>query len=137
MTYTYTVELNEKQKRALEYAVYDINEWIVNAAQVRSRVATSEIVEIVTEYCNKNEIAIPVGELAQVEKAYELEIRKREEASERYSEAVKKIEEKYEQDKWNITRSKKESVKKMVQKAKNSPDEIDRILEQELGIQKG
>ena len=72
MTYTYTVELNEKEKRALEYAVYDINEWIVNAAQVRSRVATSEIVEIVTEYCNKNEIAIPVGELAQVEKAYEL-----------------------------------------------------------------
>ena len=72
-----------------------------------------------------------------IEKAHELEIKKREEANERYSEAVKKIEEKHESDKLNITKSKKESIKKMVQKAKHSPEEIDRILEQELGIQKG
>jgi len=72
-----------------------------------------------------------------IERAHELEIKKREEANKRYSEAVKKIEEKYEEDKWNTTHSQKEAIKKMVQKAKHSPEEIDRILEQELGIQKG
>ena len=72
-----------------------------------------------------------------IEKAHQLEIQKREEATKRYSEAVKKIEERYEKDKWNITRNKKEEVKRMVQKAKHSPEEIDRILEQEMGIQKG
>ena len=74
MTYTYTVELNEKEKRALEYAVYDINEWIVNAAKHRASVAANEIIEINTEYCNKNEIAIDVGQLAQIEQAYGLGI---------------------------------------------------------------
>ena len=72
-----------------------------------------------------------------IERAHELEIKKREEADERYSEAVKKIEEKYEEDKWNITHGKKESIKRMVRKAQHNPEEIDRILEQEMGIQKG
>jgi hypothetical protein len=72
-----------------------------------------------------------------IEKAHEFEIKKREEANKRYSEAVEKIEKKHEEDKWNVTTTKKESVKKMIQKSKHSPEEIDRILEQELGIQKG
>ena len=72
-----------------------------------------------------------------IERAHELEIKKRVEANNRYSEAVKKIEKKFEEDKWNITHGKKEAIKKMVQKAKHSPAEIDRILEQEMGIQKG
>jgi len=71
-----------------------------------------------------------------IEKAHDLEIRKREEANKRYSDAVRKIEEKYEKDKLNITRSRKEEVKALAKKAKNDPDEIDRILEQELGIKK-
>ena len=74
MTYTYTVELSEKEKRALEHAVYDIEEWITSAAKSRAQVAVSDIIKKNTEYCNENEIAIPVGELAQVEKAYELGI---------------------------------------------------------------
>jgi len=69
-----------------------------------------------------------------IERAHELEIKKREEAEKNYSEAVKKIEEQYEKDKENITRSKKEQIKKLVREAKNDPNEIDRILEQELGI---
>ena len=64
------------------------------------------------------------------------EIKKREEANKRYSNAVKKIEEKYEKDKANITHSKKENIKRLVNKAKTDPDQIDRILEQELGIKK-
>jgi len=69
-----------------------------------------------------------------IEKAHELELQKKEEAQQRYSDAVNKIEEKYEQDHWNLTHAKKEEVKKMVKKAKNNPDEVDRILEEELGI---
>ena len=50
--------------------------------------------------------------------------------------AVIKIEHKYEQDNLRISHAKKEDVKKMVRKAKNDPDEVDRILEQELGIKR-
>ncbi len=35
-----------------------------------------------------------------------------------------------------LTHAKKEAVKKMVNKAKNDPDEVDRILEEQLGIKK-
>ncbi len=72
-----------------------------------------------------------------IEKAHELEIKKRDEANKRYSEAVREIEKRYEKDKWSVTHSKKEAIKKMVQEAKHNPEEIDRILEQELGIKKG
>jgi hypothetical protein len=71
-----------------------------------------------------------------IERSHELEIQKREEANKRYSDAVRKIEERYEKDKLNITRSRKEEIKALAKKAKNDPDEIDRILEQELGIKK-
>ena len=71
-----------------------------------------------------------------IERAHETEIKKREKAEKSYSEAVKKIEEQYEKDKLNMTRTKKEDVKKLVREARNSPSEIDRILEQELGITK-
>jgi len=71
-----------------------------------------------------------------IERAHELEIKKREEAEKNYSEAVRKIEEQYEKDKLNITRIKKEDIKKLVREVKNDPNEIDRILEAELGIKK-
>ena len=63
-----------------------------------------------------------------------MEIAKREEAEKLYSDAVTKIEERYEQDKANITHSKKEEIKKMVRKSSTNPDDVNRILEQELGI---
>ncbi len=69
-----------------------------------------------------------------IEKAHALEIKKREAAERNYSEAVKKIEEKYEKEKESMTRNKKEQIKKLVKKAENDPNEIDRILQQELGI---
>lgn len=71
-----------------------------------------------------------------IERSHKIEVEKREEAEKRYSDAVKKIEERYEKDKQNITRSKKEQIKNLVRKSKQDPDEIDRILEQELGIRK-
>lgn len=74
MTYTITVELSDVEKRALEYDAYNVDEWVNHAAKQRSRVALSKIIEINTKYCNENEIEIPVGELAQIEQAYELGI---------------------------------------------------------------
>lgn len=71
-----------------------------------------------------------------IQKAHDHEIKKREEAEKRYSDAVDKIEEKHEKDKSELTRAKKEELKRMVRKAKEDPDEVDRILEEELGIKK-
>ena len=71
-----------------------------------------------------------------IERAHKLELQKKEEAQKRYSEAVARIEKKHEEDQFNLTHAKKEAIKKMVKKAKNNPDEIDRILEDELGIKK-
>tara|TARA_R110000824_G_scaffold30216_1_gene99716 strand:+ start:3468 stop:3857 length:390 start_codon:yes stop_codon:yes gene_type:complete len=71
-----------------------------------------------------------------IQRAHDTEIRMREEAEKRYSDAVSKIEERYEKDKWNMTQSKKEQIKSLLREAKENPDEVDRILEQELGIKK-
>lgn len=71
-----------------------------------------------------------------IQKSHDLEIQKREEAEKRYSDAVVLIEKKHEKDKENLTRAKKEEIKRMVRKAKEDPTEIDRILEQQLGIKK-
>ena len=77
-----------------------------------------------------------IKEREAIERAHEVELKKKEEAQKRYSDAVDKIEKKYEQDQFNLTHAKKEAVKKMVKKAKNDPDAIDRILEEQLGIKK-
>jgi len=71
-----------------------------------------------------------------IQKAHELELKSKQEAEERYNDAVNKIEERYEKDKWNISHAKKEEVKALVRKAKENPDEVDRILNEELGIRK-
>ncbi len=77
-----------------------------------------------------------IKERDAIERAHQLEIKEKEEAQERFADAVNRIEERYENDKWNISHAKKEQVKKMVNKAKSNPDEIDRILKEELGITK-
>ena len=77
-----------------------------------------------------------IKEKEVIERAHKMELEKKEEAQQRYSEAVDKIEKKFEEDQFNLTHAKKEAVKKMVGKAKNNPDEIDRILEEQLGIRK-
>jgi len=71
-----------------------------------------------------------------IQEAHNLELKKKEEAQKRYSDAVDKIERRYEKDKWNMTHAKKEEIKALVRKAKENPDEVDRILEEELGIKK-
>ena len=46
------------------------------------------------------------------------------------------IEKKHEEDNQKMSRAKKQEIKKLVKKAKDDPDEIDRILEEQLGIKK-
>ena len=77
-----------------------------------------------------------IKEKEVIERAHQQEMQEKEEAQQRYSEAVDKIEEKYEKNRKNITHAKKEAIKKMVQKAKSDPDEVDKILEEQLGIRK-
>jgi len=71
-----------------------------------------------------------------IQKAHEHEIKMRKEAEKRYSNAVVEIEKRYEKDKRNLTHAKKEEIKALVKGAKEDPAEIDRILEEELGIKK-
>ena len=77
-----------------------------------------------------------IKEKEAIQKAHDHEIKMREEAEKRYSDAVIKIEKKHEENQWNLTHAKKEAIKQMVKKAKQDPAEVDRILEEELGIKK-
>jgi membrane-associated HD superfamily phosphohydrolase len=71
-----------------------------------------------------------------IQKAHDHEIKKKEEAQKRYSDAVTEIEDRYEKHKENLTHARKEAIKQMVKKVKEDPAEVDRILEEELGIKK-
>jgi uncharacterized protein YbjQ (UPF0145 family) len=75
-------------------------------------------------------------EKESIKKAYELEMENREKARKTYSDAVIKIEQEYEKNKKELTHSKKERIKRMVSKAKDKPEDVDAILERELGIRK-
>lgn len=66
----YTITLTDTEKKCMDYVTSDIDEWITNAAQSRAYVAKQVILAANTEYCNKNSIAIAVGEDAQVDQAF-------------------------------------------------------------------
>tara|TARA_B100001996_G_C18263621_1_gene440174 strand:+ start:236 stop:577 length:342 start_codon:yes stop_codon:yes gene_type:complete len=74
MTYTIAVELSELEKKALEYDLYSVDDWVINAAKQKAHVVIEEIISLNTEYCNQNGIAISVGKGAQIEQAYDLGI---------------------------------------------------------------
>ena len=69
---TYTITLTDAQTKSLEYAAVSIQDLIDNFVNDRARIAKDEIISLNTDYCNKNGIAIAVGEDAQVTQAYEL-----------------------------------------------------------------
>tara|TARA_R100000329_G_scaffold81649_1_gene69616 strand:+ start:180 stop:434 length:255 start_codon:yes stop_codon:yes gene_type:complete len=70
----YTITLSETQKKSLEYVTADIDDWITTAATHRADLAMFDIIALNTAHCNKNGIAIAVGEEAQVAQAYSLGI---------------------------------------------------------------
>ena len=68
----YTITLTDTEKKSMEYISSDIDEWITNAAKNRARISKEEIISLNTAHCNKNSVAIAVGEDAQVTQAYTL-----------------------------------------------------------------
>jgi hypothetical protein len=67
-------------------------------------------------------------------KAYETEKKLREEAKRKYDNAMKIVREKYKNDFNSLNMEKEAEVRRKIKQAKNDPDEINRILEDELGI---
>jgi hypothetical protein len=70
----YTITITETQKKAMETIAIDIDDWITNAATARANIAILEIVAKLVTHCNENEIAMAVGQDAQVAQAYDLGI---------------------------------------------------------------
>ena len=68
----YTITITETEKKAMETICVDVDDWITNAAQNRARIAIEEIVALLVAHCNANDIALEVGQDAQVTQAYTL-----------------------------------------------------------------
>ena len=68
----YTITLTDTQKKCMDYITTDIDDWIANAVNNRARLSKEEIISLNTTHCNVNNIAIAVGEDAQVTQAYTL-----------------------------------------------------------------
>ena len=69
-------------------------------------------------------------------KAYETEKKLREEAKKKYDSAMDTVRKKYKDDFNSLNMQKEAEIRKKLKQAKNNPSEIDRILEEELGINK-
>ena len=72
MATTINIELTDTQYKALEYAAYNVTEFITNAANIRARRAVADIVAKLVTHCNANNIQLATGEAAQVDQAYSL-----------------------------------------------------------------
>ena len=68
----YTITLTDTETKSLEYVAESNQDWIDNSAKNRARIAKDEIISLNTAHCNKNGVAIAVGEDAQVTQAYTL-----------------------------------------------------------------
>jgi len=68
----YTITLTDTEKKSMEYIAADVDDWITNVSTNRARLAKEEIISLNTAHCNKNGVAIAVGEDAQVTQAYTL-----------------------------------------------------------------
>ena len=84
----YTVTLTDTETKSLEYAAVSNQDWIDNVVKNRARIAKEEIISLNTAHCNKNGVAIAVGEDAQVTQAYTLGVVKT--AADRHKEAEEK-----------------------------------------------
>lgn len=67
-----TVSLTDTENKALEYAAVSVQDWADNALTNRARIAKDEIITLLVAHCNANDVALAVGEDAQVAQAYDL-----------------------------------------------------------------
>lgn len=69
-----TITITDTQAKCLDRVMVDKEEWITNAAIARAYIESKEIRRLLMEHCNANDIAMAVGEDAQITQAYELEV---------------------------------------------------------------
>lgn len=67
-----TITLTKTENKALEYAAVSVQDWADNALTNRARIAKDEIISLLVAHCNANEVALAVGEDAQVAQAFDL-----------------------------------------------------------------
>ncbi|MEC7132661.1 MAG: hypothetical protein VXW99_04395 [Pseudomonadota bacterium] len=67
-----TVTLTDTENKAMEYAAFSVQDWADNALKNRARIAKDEIIALLVAHCNANDVALAVGEDAQVAQAYDL-----------------------------------------------------------------
>ena len=72
MSHTTTVTLTDTEEKAMSTITANIDDWITNAALNRARIAKEEIIADLIRHCNANDIALAVGEAAQVNQAFDL-----------------------------------------------------------------
>lgn len=69
---TYSVDVSDSDHKAFEYVANTPQDWVENAVQARIQLAKTDILQRLQEHCNANEIAMAVGESAQIDQAYDL-----------------------------------------------------------------
>ena len=69
-----TIKITDTQFKSAEVEMADVQEWIQNAIDVRAEISKKMILEKLIAHCNENEIALAVGEAAQVQQAYDLKV---------------------------------------------------------------
>jgi hypothetical protein len=55
----YTIEFTNTEELAMQYAAYDVNDWVQNAAHNRARIAIDEIVNIAVQRYLEESQTIP------------------------------------------------------------------------------
>lgn len=73
-------------------------------------------------------------EVDAINKSYEDEIKKREEALKKYEETISQIEEKYKKENKTLESKKKKEIKKLIEKSEQDPDEITRKISEMTGF---
>ena len=67
-----TVTLTDTENKCMEYAASSPQDWADNALTNRARIAKDEIIALLVAHCNANDVALAVGEDAQVTQAFDL-----------------------------------------------------------------
>ena len=78
---TITVTITDTELKGLEVVAVDPQEWANNAVQNRARKSVANICATLLQHCNENDIAMAVGQDAQVTQAYDLGLVKKAENS--------------------------------------------------------
>tara|TARA_B100001778_G_C18068765_1_gene397602 strand:- start:81 stop:482 length:402 start_codon:yes stop_codon:yes gene_type:complete len=76
------------------------------------------------------------SEKEAIERAHEMEVEGIIKAQETYNKALLQIDQRYSNKTEALGKEEAKRIRKMIKKAKSNPDEIDNILENELGIKK-